>query len=183
MEPSWTSSSTHSPNALRLAAFDPHDHSTPIAISFGPFRTSARVRTRSHASRGIVTDDRWDVSRSVLSDAFSEGKLKDLRGPFPSDQPTELDGHDFFDDGDLEYVEDDAKLTTKLPETSSESPKPQLKSPVFGSGFTSSFSPQVSRPGSMSGISSVCHTTTRSADLPGTHLGKVVVLHDVSLVT
>ena len=76
----------------------------------------------------------------MLSDRFSEGKLKDLRSSFPPDQPTELDDHDFLDDNDLEHVEDDAKVTTEIPDV------------------------------------------TWSTD-PGTHLGKIVVLRDVSFVT
>jgi hypothetical protein len=121
-----------------------------------------------------------DMSHPVLSDAFSEGKLKDLRSSFPLDQPTELDVHDFLDDSDLEDVEDDTKLTINIPETASEGPRSPLKSPVFGSGFTSPFSPQISRLGSMGGMSSIC--ATRSLD-PSTHLGKVVVLRDISFVT
>jgi hypothetical protein len=116
----------------------------------------------------------------VLSDSFSEGKLKDLRNSFPLDQPTELDDHDFLDDSDLEDVEDDGKPTIKIPETTSESRKSPLKSPVFGSGFTSSFSPQISRLGSMGDTPSNC--ATQSVD-PGNHLGRVVVLRDISFVT
>ena len=104
----------------------------------------------------------------MLSDTFSEGKLKDLRGLFPLDQPTELDDHSFLNDNDLEDVDDDAQPTIKIPETTSENRGPPFKSPVLGSGFTSPFSLQVSRLGSMD---------------PGTHLGKVVVLRDISFVT
>ena len=58
----------------------------------------------------------------MLSDTFSEGKLKDLRSPFPLDQPTELDDYDFLDDGDLENVEDedDAKPPTEISGATSE---------------------------------------------------------------
>jgi len=89
----------------------------------------------------------------VLSDTFSEGKLKDLRSSFPLDQPTELDDYDFLDDSDLEDVEDedDAKPPTEMPGATSENRK-----------------------------SSVC--ATQSMD-PGTHFGKVVVLRDISFVT
>jgi hypothetical protein len=118
----------------------------------------------------------------VLSDGFSEGKLKDLRSSFPSDQPTELDGHDFLDDSDLEDIEDNAKLTINIPEptASPEQGRSPLKSPVFGSGFSSPFLPQITRLGNISGTTSICRT--RSMD-PGTHLGKVVVLRDISFVT
>jgi hypothetical protein len=118
--------------------------------------------------------------RSVLSDSFSEGKLKDLRSPFPLDQPTELDDHDFLDDSDLEDVEEDGKPAIEFPEATPDSQKSALKSLVFGSGFTSSFSPQISRLGGMGGMSS--DHVTQSID-PGDHLGKVIVLHDISFVT
>jgi hypothetical protein len=115
----------------------------------------------------------------VLSDGFSEGKLRDLRSPFPPDQPTELDGHDFIDDSDLEDIEDDTKLTINVPDTP-EHRKSPLKSPVFGSGFSSPFSPQITRPGNISGTATIC--AIGSMD-PGTRLGKVVVLRDISFVT
>lgn len=116
----------------------------------------------------------------MLSDAFSEGELKDLRGCFPLDHPTELDNHDFLDDSDLEDIEDGARPAVRVPETSSEDLRSSLKNPLFGSGFISPLSPQVSRPGSMGGMSSIC--SSRSVD-PGAHLGKVVVLRDVSFMT
>jgi len=104
----------------------------------------------------------------VLSDAFSEGKLKDLQDPFPPDQPTELDAHGFLDDDDLENVDDGTQPTIKIPDTASDNRRSQFKNPAFNSGFTSPFPLQISRPGSMD---------------PGTHLGKVVVLRDVAFVT
>lgn len=116
----------------------------------------------------------------MLSDGFSEGKLKDLRSSFPPDQPTELGGHDFLDDSDLEDIEDDAKLTIKIPEVTHDHQRSPLKSPVFGSGFSSPFLPQITRLGNISGTTSIC--ATRSMD-PGSHLGKVVVLRDISYVT
>lgn len=116
----------------------------------------------------------------VLSDSFSEGKLKDLRGPFPPDQPTELDNHDFLHDNDLEEIVDDAQPTTEIPTTTSEGRGSPSKSQIFGSAFASSFSLGVSQLGSSDGKSPVC--AAQSLD-PGTHLGKVVVLHDISFVT
>ena len=148
-------------------------------MSFKPFRTSVHVRTPLYALRGSATDDR-SISHSVLSDAFSERELKDLRGSFPLDHPTELDDHDFLDDSGLEDVEDGVKLVVKISETASDDRRSSLKSPVFDSGFTPPFLPQISRLGSMGGISSI--SPTRSMD-PGTHLGKVVVLRDISFVT
>lgn len=111
----------------------------------------------------------------MLSDTFSEGKLKDLGGPFPPDQPTELDDRDFLDGGDLEEVEEDGKLTIKIPDITLENRKSPLKSPVLGPRLTSLFSF-----GSMSGVPSACATWSMD---PGTRLGKVVVLRDISFVT
>ena len=116
----------------------------------------------------------------MLSDGFSEGKLKDLRSSFPLDQPTELDDHNFLDNSGLGDVEDDTKLTIKIPDAPPENRRPPLKSPGFGSGFASLFSPQISRLGSTGSMSPTC--ATQSMD-PGTRLGKIVVLRDVSFVT
>ena len=128
----------------------------------------------------------------MLSDTFSEGKLKDLRGSFPSDQPTELDDHGFLDDNDLEDVDDDGEAglttetpqpTTEEPETTPEGPKTPSMNPMFGSGFTSVFSPEIKpRLKSTDVVSST--RSTQPVD-PGTHLGKgkVVVLRDISFVT
>ena len=135
----------------------------------------------------------------MLSDTFSEGKLKDLRGSFPSDQPTELDDHDFLDDNDLEDVDDDpvaepaatipqldaktSHLTAGTPETIPEGPRTPSKNPAFGSGFASTFSPVLELRPENTGVASPV-LSTRSVD-PGTHLGmgKVVVLRDISFVT
>ena len=128
----------------------------------------------------------------MLSDTFSEGKLKDLRGPFPSDQPTELDDHGFLDDHDLEDVDDDGEaglttetphLTAKTPEATPEGPRTPSKNPIFGSGFTSLFLPEIEPRLKNTGVVSPIRST-RLVD-PGTHLGKgkVVVLRDVSFVT
>jgi len=187
------SSSTHSPNALPPAGFGPQNRFTPTATSFEPFRTSIRVRAHLHLLRGIVTDDRW-VSHPVLSDTFSEGKLKDLRDSFPPDQPTELDDHSFLDDDDLEDVDDDPGPTTKAtaktqeptaktPGTTPAEPGTPLKGPVFGSGFASAFSPEFEPQLKNAALGSpIC--STLSVDT-ATHLGKgkVVVLRDVSFVT
>lgn len=116
----------------------------------------------------------------MLSGAFSEGKIKDLRSSFPLDQPTELDDHHFLDDGDLEDVEDDAKLPIEIPDATSENRNSPLKGPIFALGFTSTFLPQITRLWGTDSMPSVC--ATRSMD-PGTHLGKVVVLRDISFVT
>jgi len=126
----------------------------------------------------------------VLSDTFSEGKLKDLHGPFPSDQPAELDDHGFLDDDDLEDIENGGELiaktaepTVKVVETAPEEPRASLKSPVFGSGFASVFSPEF-EPRLKNTVAVSPILSTPSVD-PGTHLGKgkVVVLRDVSFVT
>lgn len=114
----------------------------------------------------------------VLSNGFSEGKLTDLRGSFPSDQPTELDGHDFLDDSDLEEIEDNTKLTISIPETTPEHRTSPFKSPAFGSGFSSPFLPQIAGLGSVGAM-----TSSRAALDPSTYLGKVVVLRDISFVT
>lgn len=151
----------------------------PTATSSRLLRTSVRVRLLLYVPREIVTDHLAHTF-PVLSDGFSEGKLKDLRSSFPYDQPTELDGHDFLDDSDLEEIEDDAKLTLNIPEATHEHQRSPLKSPVFGSGFSSPFLPQITRLGNISGTTPTC--ATRSMD-PGTHLGKVVVLRDISFVT
>ena len=133
-----------------------------------------------HVLRGMVTDNRW-ASHPVLSDTFSEGKLKDLRDPFPSDQPTELDDHGFLDDNDLEDVDDGAEPTAKTPETTPEQSRMPFNGPVFGSRFTSAFSPELEpRPKNMGVVSPI--RSERSVD-PGAHLGKVVVLRDVPFVT
>ena len=128
----------------------------------------------------------------MLSDTFSEGKLKELQGPFPADQPTELDDHGFLDDDDLEDVDDDgeAELTTETPqltaktqEATPEGPKTPSKDPMFGSGFASAFSPDFEPRLKNTGVVSPIRST-RLVN-PGTHLGKgkVVVLRDVSFVT
>ena len=152
----------------------------PAATPFEQFRISIRVRTPLHVLRGIITDNRW-VSHPVLSDTFSEGKLKDLRDPFPSDQPTELEDHGFLDDNDLEDVEDNAELNTEAPETAPKEPRLPLKDPVFGSGFASTFSPDLEPRPENAGVVSPIRSTSSVG--PGTHLGKVVVLRDVSFVT
>jgi hypothetical protein len=168
-----------SPNALPPAAFDTQNRFMPTATSYKLFRTSVHVRPSLRVPPEIVTYSHC-VSHSVLAGEFIEGKPKDLRSPFPPDQPLELDDHDFLDDSDLEEVEGDVKLTIKIPETAPKNLRSPLKSPGFGSGFPSPFSPQISRFGSMGGMSSIC--AMRSTD-PGTHLGKVVVLRDISFVT
>jgi len=118
------------------------------------------------------------VSHLVLSNMFSEGKLKDLRSPFPLGQPTELDDRDFLDASNLEDVEDDTDI--KIPGAIPENTRSPLDSPVFGSGFTSLFSPHVYQLGSMGSVSPA--RATQSMD-PGTHLGKIVVIYDISFVT
>ena len=117
---------------------------------------------------------------SVLSDGFCEGKLKDLRSPFPLDQPLELDGQNFLHDSDLEDIEDDEKPTDEIPEATVDTLRSPLKSPVFGSGFSSPFSPQIPELESMGAVSSI--RGTRSV-VSGTHLGKVAVLRDITFVT
>lgn len=117
---------------------------------------------------------------SVLSDGFSEGKLKDLRSSFPSDQPTELDDYDFLDDGDLEDIEDDVKLIINIPEATPENRRSPLKSPGSSSGLSPPLSQQITRLGNTGGMTSICATWSMD---PGTHLGKVVVLPDISYVT
>ena len=149
----------------------------------------------------------------MLSDSFSEGKLKDLRGPFPLDQPTELDPHGFLYDSDLEDVDDDAKPTAEVPETTPENRGSPLKSSIFGTGFVSQFAPQISQSGSEGDKSSIftaqsegpagSGSSSQSVPRisqsgsagdkssiftippvdPNTHLGKVVVLRDISFVT
>ena len=116
----------------------------------------------------------------MLSDTYSEGKLKDLQSPFPLDQSTELDNRDFLDDSDLEDVEDDTELPVEIPDATSEDPKSSSKNPMFSPGFTSALSPQIPRVGSMDDTSST--GAAQSMD-PGTHLGNVVVLRDISFVT
>ena len=117
----------------------------------------------------------------MLSDTFSEGKLKDLRSSFPLDQPTELDDGDFLDDSDLEDVEDDTKLPIEVPGGASEDRKPPLKSSTLDPVFTSPLLQQISRLGRLvDGMPSACATQPMD---PGTHLGKVVVLHDIPFVT
>jgi len=119
----------------------------------------------------------------VLSDTFSEGKLKDLRGPFPFDQPTELDDRDFLDDSDLEDVEDDANPPIEIPGGTLENQNSPPKSPILDPVFTSPLLRQISRLAIgrlVDGTPSAC--ATQSMD-PGTHLGKVVVLHDIPFVT
>jgi len=120
----------------------------------------------------------------VLSDTFSEGKLKDLRSSFPLDQPTELDDRDFLDDSDLEDVEDDANPPIEIPGGMSEDQKSPLKSPMLDPVFTSPLLRQISRLaiGRLVDGSAPSVCTTQSMD-PGTHLGKVVVLHDIPFVT
>jgi len=152
----------------------------PIATSFELFRISIRVRTPLHVLRGIITDNRW-VSHPVLSDTFSEGKLKDLRDPFPSDQPTELEDHGFLDDTDLEDVDDDMELNNKAPETAPKEPRLPSRDPVFGSGSASTFSPDLEPRSENAGIVSPIRSTPSVE--PGAHLGKVVVLRDVSFTT
>lgn len=122
------------------------------AASCKLFRTSAHVRCTFRASCVIVTNRRW-VSNLVLSDGFSEGKLKDLRSPFPSDKPTVLDDRDILDDGDLENAEEDVKFNV---------------------------SPQTSQLGSTGDLPSIY--TLRPSN-PGAHLGKVVVLCDIPFAT
>ena len=128
----------------------------------------------------------------MLSDTFSEGKLKDLRSSFPSDQPTELDDHGFLDDNDLEDVDDDGEAepttetpqpTVRTPDITLEGPRTPSKNPMFGSGFVSVFSPKIEPRLENTALISPNHST-RSVN-PGTHLGKgkVVVLRDVSFVT
>lgn len=116
----------------------------------------------------------------MLSDGFSEGKLKDLRSPFPLDQPLELDGQNFLHDSDLEDTEDEEELTVEIPEATADTLRSPLKSPMFGSGFSSPFSPQIPELESMGAVSSICGTRSAGS---GTHLGKVAVLRDVSFVT
>ena len=119
----------------------------------------------------------------MFSDTFSEGKLKDLRSSFPLDQPTELDDSDFLDDSDLEDVEDDANPPVEIPGGIPENQKSPLESPILDPVFTSPLLRQISRLAIgrlVDGTPSVC--TTQSMD-PGTHLGKVVVLHDIPFVT
>ena len=130
-----------------------------------------------HVRRGFVTNNRR-VSHPVLSDTFSEGKLKDLQGSFPSDQPAELDDHGFLDDNDLEDIDDDAELTTKA-ETTPEASRTPLEGSAFPFTFLSKLEPQLKNTGVVPPIHS-----TRSVDT-GTHLGKgrVVVLRDVPFVT
>ena len=116
----------------------------------------------------------------MFSDKFSEGKLKDLRDFFPLDHPTELDDHDLLDDSDLEDVEDGEGLITETPKTALEDRRSPLRNPTLSSGFTSPFLQSISQLGSVGGVSSI--RPTQSVD-PGTHLGKVVVLRDISFVT
>ncbi|KAF9649446.1 hypothetical protein BDM02DRAFT_3113878 [Thelephora ganbajun] len=171
------------PQALEEALFDSLSTGTFVDVKFYAFsqRTSSgRVRCPKPLYANSHVLQTVPYFRSLLSDTFSEGKLKDLGSPFPPDQPTELDGHDFLDDSGLEDVEDDAKLTINIPEATPENWKSSLRSPVPGSGFSPPFSPQISRLGSMGGTSSTC--ATRSMD-PGTHLGKVAVFRDISFVT
>ena len=151
----------------------------PTAISYRLFRTSSHVSLLLHVLCGVATGHPVFIL-SVLSDRFSEGKLKDLSSSFPPDQPTELDSHEILDDSDLEDIEEDAKLTISISEATSEYRGSLLKSPIFSTGFSSSFEPQITRLGNIGGTTSIC--STRSVG-PDTHLGKVVVLRDISFVT
>ena len=127
-----------------------------------------------------MVDASFGISYTVLSDTFSEGKLKDLRSSFPQGHPTELDDHDFLDDSDLEDVEDNAKSTIQTPEAISDNQKSPLKSPGLDFGIFSSSQPRISWLESMGGTSPMC--TTWSVD-PDAKLGKVIVLRDISFVT
>lgn len=187
------SSSTMSlPQALEEALFESLSAGTFADVKFYAFSqrtTSGRVRRPKslYANSHVLQTVPYFRSResfmlrvvvviecmfSVLSDGFSEGKLRDLRCFFPPDQPAELDGHDFLDDSDLEDIEDDAKLAMNTPELQ----KSPVKGPVFGSGFASAFSLQFTSFGNTGG------TGSQSTD-PGAHLGKVVVLRDIAFVT
>jgi len=126
----------------------------------------------------------------VLSDTFSEGKLKDLRGPFPSDQPTELDNHGFLDDNDLENVDDSADLTVGTPQPTAKTteitpvkPGVPSKNTIYGIELTPAFSPGFGF--WFENVGAVPPNRPTQPVDSGTHLGKgkVVVLRDVSFVT
>ncbi|KAF9781707.1 hypothetical protein BJ322DRAFT_1077750 [Thelephora terrestris] len=171
------------PQALGEALFDSLSTGTFVDVKFYAFsqRTpSGRVRCPKSLYANSHILQTVPYFRSLLSDGFSEGKLKDLRSPFPLDQPLEWDGHNCLDDSDLEEIEDNENLRVEIPGVTSDNLRSPLKSPVFGSGFCSPFLPQIPELGSTGAVSSICGTRSVGSD---THLGRVAVLRDISFVT
>jgi len=74
---------------------------------------SLRSKTAVHKTSVSTLPALWDI-RYEAGCLFVP--LKDLRGPFPPDQPTELDAHGFLDDN-LQTVDGGAQPAIKIPAT------------------------------------------------------------------